>query len=221
MKRVSIDHAPFKKGSKLFEEEGGLNSEVYEVGNRPDFVGKRLKIPEQLDSLPAIRKHVEEDLGSLKQYLGKSLPDFYITYVPYVKEKTLEGLPENKAEAVSAYMFTKKVSKADVRASGDYFEYFRQLNDFLCNVCRMYLATYDETKKWGVSPDINRKNLCFGTTSEDHKARLYLIDLYPTVHEHPDLLADKIEALIKNFLNYNGNFFKETLRLTKQLRAKY
>ncbi|MCX6797151.1 MAG: hypothetical protein NTX98_01595, partial [Candidatus Doudnabacteria bacterium] len=146
----------------------------------------------------------EEDLENLKKYLKPFLPDFYITY-------------GDGKHGITAYMFMEQVQPTDTTGENEQ-QFCREFDDFIRQCETMYLTTFNKNTQRGVTFDVNVKSNIFGKTIKNPAPRLYLIDLYPTVHAQPDALATDIEILIKTLEQKHDFIFLNAHNFIKKLK---
>jgi hypothetical protein len=206
MREINSKFHPFEGGDVV---NSGNHSRLYDLENNPEYFAKHIKVRigdyknfREPKDFAELRSNFEADLGEVKNYLGKFLPEFHITYLAEtsgVDSQKDSDYPERSAKAANGYMFMKKVAEEKDQNASVLTEKAKQLDDFVGQAGELFISSYKDGK--GLSLDLKPEHFLFGTTKGKPLPQLYFVDLYPRFHLSKNIFESRLSEITAPYVN--------------------
>lgn len=192
---------PVEKGVAINFGFPANYARIYQAQKNPDIWIKEI---EEIDNEDKLNK-VIEDYKFLRHNLGDIFPD---------NQLVLAGKDK---KTVKAYILMKKVTAVPLTMENR-DQYFAELDALLARVINFYID-HATANKYGETvstiPDINQRNLVYGTIAGQSKPKLYCVDNYPSL----TLGLEEFCEIISQNTNTESDRFPQVLQAYQRLNV--
>jgi hypothetical protein len=145
----------------------------------PKWLEKQYNILVKIFDKPLIHERynqttIQNAISMDSKFLEATIPEFLPKYAIVQSGQNKEN---SMTYMVIEKIYPKPINKENVES------FYKQLDDLLSKALSAFITRgYDREWKRGFFPDLKPDNVVFGSSADDTKDKLYLIDLFPVLH---------------------------------------